>query len=46
MTTTAYEDAIADASTEITALLGDSWPVVLTSVVGLLAFKYFRRFAR
>lgn len=46
MTTTAYEDAVADGVAEITTVQGDSWPLVIISAVGLIAFRYFRKFAR
>lgn len=43
MTTTAYEDAIADAQAEVTTLVADSWPIVVTIVLSFLGFKIFRR---
>lgn len=46
MTTTPYEDAVADAVTEAESALADSWPIVVSLAIGFLGFKIFKRVTR
>jgi hypothetical protein len=46
MTTTPFEDAISEASTQVTGYIADGWPLIVLSALGLLGYKWFRRVAK
>lgn len=46
MTTTPFEDAIADAVAGVESYIADGWPLIVAGVLGLLGFRWFKRIAR